>query len=113
MFTAMIFAAGEGTRLRPLTADRPKPMVPVAGRPIIEYIVRWLAEQGAADLYINLHYRPEAIERFLGEGARFGVRIRYLREAKLLGSAGALRPLRPTLTRYRRPFVAVYGDTLA
>jgi NDP-sugar pyrophosphorylase family protein len=109
-----VFCAGEGTRLRPLTLDRPKPLLTVAGRSILEYILGWLREQGVREVAINLHYRADAVVRALGDGARLGLRIAYSHEPELLGSAGALRPLAPFLVPAgsERPFVAVYGDVL-
>ncbi|TAK21287.1 MAG: NDP-sugar synthase [Chloroflexota bacterium] len=106
---AAVFCAGEGTRLRPLTAHCPKPMLPVAGRPILAYLLEWLAEQGVQTVAINLHHRPDALTREIGDGAAFGLRVAYTREPSLLGSAGALRPMASILTE---TFVAIYGDTL-
>jgi NDP-sugar pyrophosphorylase family protein len=109
-----VFCAGEGTRLRPLTIDRPKPLLDVAGRPVLEYILEWLREQGLREVGINLHHRADAVVQALGDGARLGLRVTYSREPELLGSAGALRPLAPFLAPNgsERPFVAVYGDVL-
>src|SRR5437764_7241255 len=109
---AIVFCAGEGTRLRPLTADRPKPMLPIAGRPILDYLLLWLREHGVGEVAINLHYRPEAIRQHVGDGSTLGLRVIYSEEPRLLGSAGALRPLRAFLAGDGAPFVAVYGDTL-
>jgi mannose-1-phosphate guanylyltransferase/phosphomannomutase len=110
---AVVFAAGEGTRLRPLTADRPKPMVPVGGRPILGYILAWLSEQGISGVGINLHYRPKAIEEWVERDAPPGLAVCFSRETVLLGSAGALGPFAPFLRETGHPFVAVYGDTLS
>jgi hypothetical protein len=88
---ALVLAAGEGRRLRPLTLDRPKPMLPIAGRPLLEHLVALLAAHGIREIAINLHYHPEAIVDHLGDGSRFGVRITYSHEPRLLGSAGAAR----------------------
>jgi NDP-sugar pyrophosphorylase family protein len=109
-----VFCAGEGTRLRPLTLDRPKPLLDVAGRPILEYILEWLRAQGIREVAINLHYRADAVVQALGDGARLGLRIVYSHEPELLGSAGALRQLAPFLAPAgsQRPFAAVYGDVL-
>ncbi len=107
---ALILAAGEGTRLRPLTLDRPKPMVPIAGRPLLEHTVRWLRRHGVCEIAINLHYRPEAITSHFGDGAAFDVRITYSYEERLLGTAGAARKLAHFLGD--GPFLVVYGDVL-
>lgn len=106
---AMILAAGEGTRLRPLTLDRPKPMLPIGGKPLLEHLVRWLRRHGIADMAINLHYKPEAITDYFGDGRRFGVSITYSYEERLLGTAGAVKRLEGT---FDDTFVVVYGDLL-
>ena len=71
----MILAAGQGTRLRPLTDQTPKPMIPIAGRPVLEYVVRLLARHGFVDLGINLHHLPQAIRSHFGDGSAWGVHI--------------------------------------
>ncbi|HEV3153081.1 MAG TPA: nucleotidyltransferase family protein [Candidatus Baltobacteraceae bacterium] len=106
----MILAAGEGSRLRPLTLTRPKPMIPVAGTPILEYNVRLLAEHGVRDLTINLHHQPEVITEYFGDGSRFGVKIRYSYEPELLGTAGAVAAVRDL---FEEDFLLVYGDNLS
>jgi NDP-sugar pyrophosphorylase family protein len=106
---AVILAAGEGRRLRPLTEHAPKPMLEVAGKPLLEYNVRLLARYGITDLIINTHYCPESIEKYFGDGRAFGVKIVYSHEPELLGTAGALGPLRKRLTG---AFMVLYGDNL-
>ncbi len=106
---AVILAAGEGRRLRPLTEHAPKPMLAVAGRPLLEHNVRLLARHGFTDIVINTHYYPESIERYFGDGAAFGVKITYSREQELLGTAGALNPMRAELSS---TFLVLYGDNL-
>ena len=90
---AIILAAGEGTRLRPLTRDRPKPMLPLGGQPLIGYLVALLREHGVREIAVNLHHRPDSIRAYLGEGRDFGVRVTYSHEETLLGSAGAVKEL--------------------
>ncbi len=104
-------AAGEGTRLRPHTDDRPKPMVSIAGQPAIGYSLRWLRSQGVREVAINLHYRPEVLRAFVGDGAGFGLRVTYSHETRILGTSGALRPL-TTFFASDPVFVVVYGDVL-
>jgi NDP-sugar pyrophosphorylase family protein len=104
---ALVLAAGEGTRLRPLTLDRPKPMLPIGDRPLLEHLVGWLRRHGVVKIAINLHHRPEAIRDHFGDGSAFGVTITYSYEEKLLGTAGAARRLQDFLDE---PFVVVYGD---
>ncbi len=106
---AVILAAGEGRRLRPLTEHAPKPMLRVAGKPLLEHNVRLLRRYGITDLIINSHHCPESIENYFGDGSEFGVKIAYSREPELLGTAGALRPLQKVLTS---AFMVLYGDNL-
>jgi NDP-sugar pyrophosphorylase family protein len=106
---AMILAAGEGSRLRPLTLNCPKPMLPVAGRPAIEWIVAWLHVHGVQDLVINLHHRPEAVIEHFGDGASFGVNITFSREDRILGTAGGVKHVEHL---FREAFIVVYGDVL-
>jgi NDP-sugar pyrophosphorylase family protein len=110
MLSAFLLAAGEGTRLRPLTLDRPKPMIEIAGAPILEHNVRLLASHGVRDIIINTHYHPEAITTHFGDGSKFDVRITYSYEPILLGTAGALVPFAEALSQ---PFVLIYGDNLS
>ncbi len=87
---AMIFAAGEGQRLRPVTEKVPKALVPVAGRPMIEYPLLWLRHHGTREIIINLHHLGEQIEAHLGDGAKLGLKINYSREQELLDTGGGL-----------------------
>src|SRR5262249_49430750 len=87
-------------------------MLPIAGRPILDYLLDWLREQGIGEVAINLHYRPDAIRQHVGDGSARGLRVTYSEEPRLLGSAGALRPLAEFLGAGGAPFAAVYGDTL-
>ena len=105
---ALILAAGKGTRLKPLTESRPKPMIPVGGRPLLERIVVQLREAGITDLFINLHSYPESIQNHFGDGQRFGVRITYSYEPTLLGTAGAAKKLESSLKD--GPFLVYYAD---
>jgi NDP-sugar pyrophosphorylase family protein len=104
---AMILAAGEGTRLRPLTLDRPKPMLPLGGKPLLEHLLRWLHSYGVCQIAINLHHQPEAITSHFGDGHRFGVSITYSYEEQLLGTAGAVKRVQ---SFFDETFVVVYGD---
>jgi len=87
----------------------PKPMVPVGGRPVLEHLIALLRLHGITEIAINLHYRPEAIVEYFGNGERSGVAITYSHEARLLGSAGAARALDTFLTD---TFLCLYGDVL-
>ncbi len=87
---AMILAAGQGTRLRPVTDRMPKARVPVAGRPMIEYALLLLRHYGIRDIVINLHHFGSQIETHLGDGRRFDVHIGYSNESELLDTGGGL-----------------------
>ena len=93
----MILAAGRGERLRPLTDRIPKPLAGVAGEPLIVHQLRWLRAAGVQEVVINLHHLGEQISDLLGDGAAFGVHIRYSREAELLDTAGGVIKALPLL----------------
>jgi mannose-1-phosphate guanylyltransferase/mannose-1-phosphate guanylyltransferase/phosphomannomutase len=101
---AMVLAAGLGTRLKPLTFEIPKPMVPVLDRPVMAHIVGLLAEQGFDELIANLHYHPDAIRDY------FGDRLEYRHEEELLGTAGGVRNVADFFGD--EPIVIVSGDAL-
>lgn len=105
---AMILAAGKGERLRPLTLHTPKPLVRAAGVPLIEYHVRALAAAGFTELVINHAWLGQQIEDYLGDGARFGVRIAYSAEGEPLETGGGIFKALPLLGD--QPFVLVNGD---
>ncbi len=107
---AMLLAAGQGTRLRPLTENISKCMVPIAGKPMLERNVEWLKKFGVTDIIINLHYKPEAITNHFGDGDGFGVRITYSFEQELLGTAGAVKNV---ASFFDGPFFVWYGDNLS
>jgi NDP-sugar pyrophosphorylase family protein len=86
----MVLAAGQGTRLRPATESKPKALVPVAGRPMIEYPLLLLRHYGIREVVINLHHFGEQIENRLGDGKAFGLEISYSREPELLDTGGGL-----------------------
>src|SRR5580658_2841946 len=88
---AMVLAAGAGTRLRPLTFELPKPMVPVVNRPVLHHVLDNLARHGIRDVMMNLHAQPDMIRDYCGDGSRWSLNIQYSFEPKLLGTAGALK----------------------
>ncbi len=102
-------AGGFGTRLRPLTNNLPKPMVPVANRPVMEYIVNLLRESGIRDLYSLLFFHPEAIEGYFGDGSAFGVRMRYIGAIDDYGTAGSVGNTRGIMDS---TFLVISGDIL-
>ena len=84
-------AGGEGTRLRPLTSNQPKPMVPIAGKPCIEHIVELLRRHGIEEIVVTLAYLPQAIRSYLGDGSELGVQLEYSVEDTPLGTAGSVK----------------------
>ena len=106
---AMILAAGEGTRLRPLTLSVPKPMVPIVGKPLLSWTLSWLSGQGVTEAVINLYHRPQAIPDFFGDQFE-GVRLHYLFEDELRGTSGGVKAAEGFLSD--APFFVVYGDNL-
>lgn len=106
----MIFAAGRGERLRPLTDQTPKPLLQVAGKPLIERQVEMLCAGGVTDIVINLHHLGEQIESHLGNGERFGTRLRYSPETEKLETGGGLLHALPLLGD--GPIWVLNGDVL-
>lgn len=106
---AVIMAGGEGTRLRPLTYVMPKPLVSIAGKPIIQITIEQLRRYGFEDIVIATRYRSDMIKTHFRDGSAFGVRVRYTEENKPLGTAGPLTLMRGELDD---SFLVVYGDVL-
>ncbi len=106
---AVIMAGGFGTRLRPLTAHLPKPMVPVGNLPIMEHTVRLLRRHGFTDLTVLLYFLPETITAYFGDGSRWGVSMRYVTPAVDLGTAGAVKFAAGELAE---PVVVISADVL-
>jgi len=106
----MVLAAGRGTRLRPLTDTTPKPLVPVAGRPFLEHILEFLRAGGIREVVLNLHHLGRRIEEHLGDGARFGLRVRYSWENPILDTGGGIKRAEPLLAG--EPFLVLNGDSL-
>lgn len=108
---AMILAAGLGTRMRPLTDHCPKPLLPVAGKPLIEYQLERLAAIGIERLVINVSYRAEQLEQALGDGERWGMQIHYSREPEALETAGGIiQALEQLDDGCDSPFLLLNGD---
>jgi dTDP-glucose pyrophosphorylase len=104
----LIMAGGLGERLGVLTRDRPKPMLDVGGRPLLETIIRNLVQQGFKNIFISVNYKAEMIEHHFGDGSALGATIEYVRETERLGTAGALGLLPPS----DLPMVVTNGDIL-
>ncbi|MDX6451441.1 MAG: mannose-phosphate guanylyltransferase / phosphomannomutase, partial [Gaiellaceae bacterium] len=88
---AVVMAGGEGTRLRPLTSNQPKPMVPIVGKPCMEHIIELLRDHGFEDIVITVAFLPQAIRSYFGDGESLGVNIEYSVEESPLGTAGSVR----------------------
>lgn len=106
---ALILAGGKGTRLRPLTAHIPKPIVPICNRPFLLYQIDMLRRAGVTDIALCLSYQPSKIEHLLGDGSEFGVRLRYTVEPQAMGTAGAYKFAAALITE---PTIVFNGDIL-
>jgi len=107
---AYVMAAGLGTRLYPLTGRTSKPMVPILNRPVMEHLLHLLRRHGVTEMAANLHYHPDKIRNYFGDGSAFGVELRYNLEHLLLGTAGGASAFRDFFAG--DTFVVVSGDGL-
>lgn len=117
----MILAAGQGTRVRPLTKDLPKPMIPILGKPVMEYLIEHLARHGVCEIMINVAHLHKKIEQYFGNGQRLGVQIGYSYEGvydqgeimpKPLGSAGGMRCIQDFGGFFDKTTIVICGDAL-
>jgi mannose-1-phosphate guanylyltransferase len=106
---AVVLAAGKSTRIASIADGMPKPLLEIGGEAILVRNLRWLAESGIEQVWINLHYRPEAIQQRVGDGGRLGLRVHYSYEPKLLGTAGGVRQI---ASGWNETFLVLYGDSL-
>jgi len=106
---AVILVGGEGTRLRPLTCNITKAMVPILNRPFLEYLIRYLKEHSITDIILAMNYLPDRIQSYFGDGAELGVHLTYLIEEQPLGTAGAVKNAEAFLDE---PFFVLNGDIL-
>src|SRR4249919_1703485 len=106
---AVVMAGGQGTRLRPLTSNQPKPMVPIVGKPCMEHIVELLKLHGFEDVIITVAFLPQAIRSYFGDGESLGVNISYSVEETPLGTAGSVRL---ATRRLDEPILVISGDAL-
>jgi mannose-1-phosphate guanylyltransferase len=109
---ALILAGGYGKRLRPLTFEKPKPMLEVVGLPLIERQIRWLKGNGIDELVICVGYLKEKIMEYVGDGSRFGVKVEYSIEGAPLGTGGAIKNAESFLHNNERAFYVINGDIL-
>ena len=121
MAKGMILAAGQGTRVRPLTKDLPKPMVPILGKPVMEYLIEHLARHGIKEIMVNVAFHHHKIEQYFGDGHRWGVQIGYSYEGvrdhgdvipKPFGSAGGIRRIQDFSGFFDQPTLVLCGDAL-
>ena len=121
MAKGMILAAGQGTRVRPLTRDLPKPMVPILGKPVMEYLIEHLARHGITEIMVNVAFHHQRIEEYFGDGHRWGVEIGYSYEGvrdhgdilpKPMGSAGGMRRIQDFSGFFDETTLVLCGDAL-
>jgi NDP-sugar pyrophosphorylase family protein len=105
---AVILAAGKSERLSGLRLNKPKPLIEVAGKPLLAHHLERCAAQGIDEVFINLHHLPEQIRAFAGDGSRWKIKITYQEETELLGTAGAVKNFAEDLRG--EPFLVIYGD---
>lgn len=105
---AVIMAGGFGSRLRPLTEEMPKPMLPVGGRPLMEVLLEQLRDSGIRNVNVTTHFKPEKISDYFGDGKKFGVALNYINEEHPLGTGGALG----LIAKPSEPLLVVNGDVL-
>jgi len=107
---AIILAGGRGVNMRPLTYEVPKPLIPVAGKPLIEYTIEMLREAGVREIILAVGHLGDKLKETVGNGSKYGVTISYSEESKPLGTAGALR--KASVLFQDKPFIVVNGDVL-
>jgi mannose-1-phosphate guanylyltransferase len=121
MAKGMILAAGQGTRVRPLTKDLPKPMIPILGKPVMEYLIEHLARYGIKEIMVNVAYNHHKIEQYFGDGHRWGVQIGYAYEGvreqgevvpKPFGSAGGMRRIQDFSGFFDETTLVLCGDAI-
>ena len=107
---AVVMAGGEGTRLRPLTTNRPKPLVPVLGKPIAQHILEHLKRAGVDEVILTLYYLGDEIRSYFGDGSELGLKLIYSVEESPLGTAGSVKQAEEYLKD--DTFIIVSGDAL-
>ncbi len=107
---AVVMAGGEGTRLRPMTANQPKPLLPVANRPIMEHVLRLLRRHGFTDTIVTVHFLASMVRNYFGDGDDFGMSLQYATEEMPLGTAGSVKNAEDALRD--EPFLVISGDAL-
>src|SRR3989344_2623489 len=106
----LILAGGEGVKFRPLTYELPKSLLPIKGKPLLEHTLSSLKAQGLTDIYISTAHLGEKIEDYFGDGAKWGLRIKYLKQAEV--KSGTAQPVLQAQKEFTEPFIVIYGDVL-
>jgi NDP-sugar pyrophosphorylase family protein len=106
---AVVLAAGKSTRIAPVAQGLPKPLIEINGEAILTRNLRWLAQSGIEEAWINLHYRAEIIRERVGDGRQLGLQVHYSHEREILGTAGGVRLI---ASQWKETFAALYGDSL-
>lgn len=110
---AILLSAGLGERLRPITNTIQKNMVPINGKPLLQYWIELLKKNNIKDIAINLYYLGEQIEEYFGDGSKFGVNIKYSKQEILLGQASAIKRISQLYPEFKtEPFMVIYADNL-
>lgn len=107
---ALILAGGKGTRLRPITYEIPKPMVPIQGRPLLEHTIEFLRKSGIYEIILSIGYLGNKLREHFGDGSKFGVKIYYVEETEPLGTSGPIKLAKPLLEN--DSFIVINGDNL-
>ncbi|MBI4056012.1 MAG: NDP-sugar synthase [Elusimicrobia bacterium] len=107
----MVLAAGAGTRLRPLTYELPKPLVPVVNRPVLHHVLENLRRHSIREVAINLHAHADRVRKSVGDGSRWGLKVHFSHEPTLLGTAGAVKRMAPFFQG--APFIVLSGDGIS
>lgn len=105
----LVLAAGKSTRIQAVSQGLPKPLLQVQGQSILERNLRWLAQSGIQSVWINLHYKPEAVQSVIGTGEHLGLKVSYSLEPEILGTAGAFKHLQ---NQWHGTSLVLYGDSL-
>src|SRR6266704_6850162 len=106
---AVVMAGGQGTRLRPLTSNQPKPMLPIVGQPMMQHILQLARNHGFTDVVATVHFLASIVRNFFGDGSDLGVSLSYATEEEPLGTAGSVRNALPLLDER---FIVLSGDAL-
>lgn len=106
---AVVLAAGKSTRIAKLAQGLPKPLMEINGEAILARNLKWLAQSGIKEAWINLHYRAELIQERIGDGSQLGLKVNYSHEREILGTAGGAKKI---ASEWKETFVVLYGDSL-